>query len=225
MKKTYWYILFILTLNAGIVSHSSAQLSKLTASYQSFHVSKFLNGRIYTPPAQRIEGSPFFLEKKLFQGSILYDSIRYNNLMLQYDVFQEQLIVQYEQENNNFLIVINSEHLMEFSLENNEFIIYKDSLLKKGIYQNLFESPASKLLVHHEKYLSVDNNRRVNNFIIDKNYYLLYKNKSFSIDNKKDLIIAFEKDPKIKALIKANHLKFNSENIESSLVIILENLQ
>lgn len=160
------------------------------------------------------EGHPFFKENKPGTGSVVYDNVLYENVLLQFDEVQEVLVM----DSASRRIQLLNERISQFRLFNNHFIrIIKDTgnavLVRTGFYDLLYEGNTS-LLKKEEKIIRDDvATGELLRFIdIHEFYYLKRNNTYYSIQNKKS-VLSFFKDHKkdIRQYIRKNKLSYRKD--------------
>ncbi|MBW6502549.1 MAG: hypothetical protein K0B05_14255 [Bacteroidales bacterium] len=72
-----------------------------------------LNGRIWHNRYSKVQGTPYFLSDEFLKGSVSFNGIRYNDLDLKYDIYNDELILRIE---NRPVIILNKEMVDDFNL-------------------------------------------------------------------------------------------------------------
>ena len=135
MKTTFRIFLFFSLLFAYAFTYAQSSTIEPDKVYGLDPL--LYNGKIYNfvPPAA-IEGTPYFDGADFVKGSIKLRGVTYENLLLKYDVFHQQLILQYK---NNLgadnQIVISDAWLEAFNLEGHHFEMRSNLDSLKGIYK------------------------------------------------------------------------------------------
>ena len=124
------------------------------------------NGRHYTffpPPSTG--GNQFFSARQFENGSATIRGVIYNDLKLNYDIYNQHLILQYK---NNIgaanLIIISDAWLESFSFRDLHFEIISSQDTLKRIFQVLGTGPV-RILYFWEKKLKLDNIQGSKNYI------------------------------------------------------------
>jgi hypothetical protein len=173
------------------------------------------NGSQYSGyPFVFAEGHPFFKDNKPGTGSIVYDNVLYENVLLQFDEVQDVMIL----DSASRRIQLLNDRITRFTLYNNNFIrIIKDSsnipLVRTGFYNILYDGNTS-LLKKEEKIVREDVTTGVLLRFVDINkfYYIKRNNVYYSIQSKKSML-AFFKDRKkeIRQYIRKNKLSYRKD--------------
>lgn len=113
------------------------------------------NGRIYSPSHPRAEGNPFLNDGEWKHGSLLIQGDYYPDIKLNYDVTMDQVILKKEIENqeSHFPIILNSNFIESFELENRHFIN-----LDKAEINNALNGYAE--LIHEGRFLFFTKHRK-----------------------------------------------------------------
>lgn len=170
------------------------------------------NGRVFTGYPPNTIGNAFFLDKDKiwFNGSIVYDSILYDNMEFKYDVYTDQLIVRGKE---NIGFIVRSDKISGFSFDSSNFVLYDKAFkptVPDGFYQ-IVEKGSLSLIVKRQK-ITVDNmeEQKVRkNFVLADKFYVLENNKYHLISSKRSLfkLIRTKKKP-IKKYLKSQRLSF-----------------
>jgi hypothetical protein len=149
------------------------------------------NGRYYTfflPSSTG--GNQYFFGRQFENGSATIRGVIYNDLKLNYDIYDQNLILQYK--NNigaNNLIIISDAWLESFSFRELNFEIISSQDTLKRIFQVLGTGPV-RILYYWEKKLKLDNIQGSKNYVfsnairemnvyIDKQILRFRNNKNF----------------------------------------------
>ncbi|MEP7277372.1 MAG: hypothetical protein ABI813_01905 [Bacteroidota bacterium] len=159
-------------------------------------------------------GDPFFKDKEPGLGSVVYDGVLYENVMLQYDEIQDVVVM----EDSARRIQLINDRIARFRLFDNNFIrIVKDTenavLVRTGYYNLLYEGNIS-LLKKEEKYIREDPSTGVLLRFIESHvyYYLKRNNEYFSIKNKNSLLALFsDRKKEIRQYIRKNGLSYRND--------------
>jgi len=204
--------------DSNYVTTASATENLLTELYNS-RIGAALpinNGKLYLGYPPNIEGNAYFRYDVFQKGSLIYDGVLYENVMMNYDVVKDLLVIK-TNENSGFSISLFSPRIKAFSFSGLEFIyLDRDSennsiatgfylLLEKGKVTAL--SKTTKII--NEEIVGMTVKRT---FEEKTGYYILKDNRYYSIYDKKDLLAALQKhSAEIKGLLKKRHLKFKTD--------------
>ncbi|MBN2698076.1 MAG: hypothetical protein JXR52_04570 [Bacteroidales bacterium] len=79
-----------------------------------------LNGIYFDNPYYNTSGHPFLGEDRFLEGSVVYWNRRFDNLLLKYDLFAQQLLLHHEQQ-NPLVIVLPNDFITEFRMNGMTF--------------------------------------------------------------------------------------------------------
>jgi len=215
-------VIFLLVTSAGVCAQPST-----TAPDKAYGLDPLLhNGKFYTyflPPWTG--GTQFFNGPGFVKGSVTLRGVTYDNLRLKYDVFNQQLVLQYETSSgSDNLIVLSDAWLETFNLGGVHFEILaiQDSL--KRIYQVMGTAP-NRLLYYWYKELAIDGGIGIENYVFSapkRESYMLIGTKLFKYKNNKSFLALFdtEKQAALKKYFRQQHInvKKASDQVITELV-------
>ena len=206
----------------GVASHSHPQpIKNLIAFYENTIgiSSPIYSGREYVGYDLRINGHPYYSAPEWQTGSLLYDSLLYQNVLLNYDLALDALIVQSPENFNK--IVLNKEKISWFQLNDHLFANLATQELS-GFYDVLMGG-SIQFFVKNTKHMNkeVRNKEIYLEFVEETKYFVQKDGETHRIDNKRDLfkIFALEKKDMKKMLNKRN-LKFKNDPERAILSMI-----
>lgn len=210
-------LLLSLTLLAS-VTNAQDSLETYTRSRLGAD-SRLYNGREYIRNGTPAKGFPNFQWDSLHSGTLTYDGIAWSDMLLEYDLAQDQLVVR--DDSNSLLISLVPEKTPVFSIGPYHFrymMAATGQLPEPGFYQELFASGTTSLLARKRKNLippsSVDEPAR---YIQIDAYYLLQNGTANKIGNQSELLqVLGDKKEELKRYIRKNHLSFKRD-FEGSL--------
>jgi hypothetical protein len=186
--------------------------------------SKLYNGYEYIRNGTPAKGFPFFDSDSLLPGSLSYDGILYRNILLEYDLVQDQLVT-YDYTGKALISLITGK-IDRFSIGPHYFRYFvadkiASNLPKTGFYEVLYASGSVTLLERREKKLVFPTNRddpaRYDQEIL---YFLQVGDRFYRIDGKNDLLDALnDKKDALKKYIRENKIRF-SKQMEKALIQI-----
>lgn len=173
-----------------------------------------------------IEGHAYFQSPDWQKGSVLYDGILYENIIMKYDLYKDQLLVT-PQEQGRMFIGLFSPRVAKFSFSGYNFIRIDISDEKTspapGFYLHLASGKLS-VLAKRTKIISerIEGRTFLQKFDETVKYYLLKNGIYYYIKNKKD-IQAVIKDEKrdVQQFLSKNKLSYR-KNREQTLIAIAE---
>ncbi|MBN2614987.1 MAG: hypothetical protein JXR71_04775 [Bacteroidales bacterium] len=150
MKKIYPLIAFLVLL----CSLPTAILAQdVTLSNDLYGLSPVLyNGKYYTySPPVNTKGNQFIVDRHFTEGSVRVKGNLYDSLSLNYDIFNQQLILEfYTVEKNRLLISLSNAWLDSFTLGKKHFKALRVNGEKKEYYQVFGEGPFKILYFWHK---------------------------------------------------------------------------
>jgi hypothetical protein len=207
MSKIVFFIFFIFS-SEGIGAQASV-FENLNV-YDSDPV--LYNGKVYTFfTSPQTRGHQFFSDPEFIYGDVTIRKTHYSDLIINYDIYNQQLILKYTSNLGAVRIIIVSDAWLEaFSFNNINFWIADPGNQQKKIYQVLGKGPYH-ILYHWKKDLELDNFHGAKNFVFSKpqremnllvedDIFKYWNNKSFYSlfdQGKSDLIKEFLKRQKI----------------------------
>jgi hypothetical protein len=166
------YFLFVLfcSLTTSFTVFSQGQIAKNITGYEAlskcvkdeYGLDQLLvNGRYYEDMYLKKVGHPFLLQEQLSEGSILYRGNEYARLQMNYNIYDQELVVLIENNNEKVKIVPLNDFVTTFSIHNKYFAKYNLEGEPK-FYQVVFDSEKIRCLYFWSK--------RKNEFIKDNKY-------------------------------------------------------
>jgi hypothetical protein len=125
------------------VSYARSQFSKAMGTDGALY-----NGISFEKYWYGTKGTPFFKTEDFVTGNIYYDGTLYENVLLNYDLMRDQVVV--KSINNNLPLVAISERISTFTLGANTFIRIEKPANNNGIsvtgfYEKLYEGSVTVL--------------------------------------------------------------------------------
>ena len=196
---------------------------------QKLYHQQIEQGRQYKFSYADIKGHQFN-ESPVYQiGSLIFDGVGYQEILLNYDIYNDQVVTTMLQNGITQNIIVDKSRIEQFRIGPESFVNVTDSAksVPPGIYQLLFEKNHVQLLAKVEKYV-VGNNRPgelLKKFNTRHAYILSVGSESFSIASKKDLLLAFGENPEMRSTIQQAKIKFRKKTPdEDALLRVLDDL-
>jgi hypothetical protein len=194
--------------------YQKALMNTMAIYHQSFgSQSALYNGNKYGEfPFRFNEGHPFFNSVVPGFGSVIYDGILYDSVLMRYDEVSDVLVINAQADRIQLL----SEKVEYFKLFNSDFIrMEKDSLtnslVSSGFYNLLYKGKIS-LIKKQVKTIRevISSNAELQHFVDEKDHYYIKKGDIiFPIKRKKDLLrLLGDRRKEVQQFIRANKLKF-----------------
>jgi hypothetical protein len=176
------------------------------------------NGRYYNffPPLNT-GGTQYLISNRYETGSVTIRGVTYTDLMLNYDIYNQQLVLQYKSNSGAPTLIILSEAWLEsfrFKELNFELITTQDTL--KRIFQVL-GTGHMRILYYWKKNLNLDSFLGSKNHVFSparKEMYLSDRNKILIFRNNKTFLSLFGPDKRItvKEFVRSNNINIKKEN-------------
>ncbi|WP_338875864.1 hypothetical protein WBJ53_09565 [Spirosoma sp. SC4-14] len=181
------------------------------------------NGHEYIPHDRRIKIHPYFNSDTLQSGSITYNGLSYDRVLMLYDIVRDELAIQLPR--SPYRARPHSEQVTSFSLGPYQFKrITGDSLagVRTGFYQILYDGKI-QFLARHIKTVQEDLSSGVyRGTYIARDRYFIYKDGTYHEIRQKRSVFALFPDQKgpLRKYIRANHLKFKAQREKTITAIV-----
>jgi hypothetical protein len=230
MKSTLYILLIILlfSFSKTLISQSNAEvLDQVYGLDQNLY-----NGKIYSyviPPGTL--GHPFLNSRDYSAGSITVKGRCYQNIFLNYDIFNQQLLLKYiDEKSSQNIIEVSKGWLTSFTFGNMRFE-YLNLGQKPHFYQVLGEGQV-RILYYWWKNLNLDVTIQSSNYTFDptvRDAYVLMNGQLKPFSTKRSLVRLFDKQhrPEIKSYLRKNKIKMNkaSDQVMAELITFIGNIR
>lgn len=184
------------------------------------------NGAEYVPIPEPYEGFPFFASEYLEEGSVMYSGELFHNVPLEYDLVQDQLVIEhYDQRGYVTEVRLHDDLIDYFDLLGHRFIHVRGEPdwgdLRPGFYDLLHDGKIKLLCRRKKNKQDRIEDRRVNVSFIERNtYYLVRDGQAITLRNKAAVLKALaDKKKALRQFVRANRLKeVDKEEMMISLV-------
>jgi hypothetical protein len=190
------------------------------------------NGKFYTfYPPPKTKGNQFFKDHEFEKGSLKLRGIVYSNQMINYDIFNQLLILRYELSSGNVnRIIVSDAWLESFTINGVIFEIFSTPVPQKKIFQVL-GSGTYRILYHWKKDLELDGFHGSANYVFskpEKEMNLFSDGEILSYQNNKSFysLFGFEKRALVRDYLKNHKLnvKRATDREMSELISYCNNL-
>ncbi len=173
------------------------------------------NGKKYTyRPPPGTTGNQYIVTQLFFAGTVTLKGKTYRDLVLNYDIFNQQLLLQYADERDPLNVIeLSKAWLTHFSLDSLHFEYLR---LDQGpqFYQVLGNGPA-RILHYWRKSLNLNDRIGTSNFVFSKpvrDSYILKDGQLRYFNSRRSLVRIFDKAqrPEIKNYLRRNKVRVNS---------------
>ena len=174
---------------------------------------ELVNGMQYYDKHPRSLGHPYLLEGFVHQGSVRIRGVIYNNIWLKYDIFAQQVEVEYRTLNGaDNQVVLVGDRVDEFRIGEHFFRNLSFNGEQESFYQVIGSGHLICYIGWYKKLIPrVSDSRFTEEYTPPKRKYLLELDGKISeFQSKKDFVKLFPADRKkeMKKLVRQNHMQF-----------------
>lgn len=161
------------------------------------------NGKLFLNYDKTLENTNRFLFDDFKNGSVYYDGQIYNDLLLNYDIYKDELILKPNNVSEKTAIIVIKENVDYFIINKIKYMNFfqnnDDKGLNSGYWEELFFGNYIKSYTKHIKNRIdlINNDKLYDDFIYSNNFAIIYKNTTYNISSKKsvtNLFPNFKKD-------------------------------
>ena len=184
------------------------------------------NGKQYTYHYSDVTGHQFFNSPEFRKGSITIRGSRYDNVLLNYDIYNQQLVLQHtDLTGRTELLRLNEEFAEEFILDGKLFVRMTFPGTGTGFFQ-LIRSGKLTCLSYWEKNLIYSSTSKKNSYSFHKQFrsnYFLDNHRLRSIQSKSSFLTLFKQEYRreIKSYVRKEKIHFRKLSDED-LIKVLE---
>lgn len=218
LKISFYTIFLFIAYNSQSQNDSAASLHDWYDSKVGKENLDINNGKILLNYDIILKNNDRFYFNNYTLGSIVYDNQPYNNVLLNYDVNNDDLIIKPYGENDKMPIVLNKSKVNSFKVNGKNYINLDskktdNELNISGFYEEVLINNKINFYIKHKKDRRqiINDNQVFDDFTTITSYTILYKNQFYKITNKKSLTTIF---PELKKTI--NEYYSNNDSIEKS---------
>lgn len=136
-----------------------------------------------------------FYFKEYQSGGVIYDNQVYYNLVLNYDLLNDDLILKPNGESDKNPIILNKSKVKSFSMNQKNYVnlSYDNSTLPEfinGFYEENFKDSKIVFFIKHVKNKKnfINDSNLYDDFISNRSYFIFYKNTYHEINSRKNVI-------------------------------------
>lgn len=176
------------------------------------------SGPVYNDYRHSISNSlPFLKSANLEQGQVSYDNILYTNMLLNYDVYKDELVVQNPANQKIFKAL--KQRLNYFDIAGTRFKMVHafSGNPVPGFYEVVYSGTKTEILARHIKELdeNISGYVTVFSFTNSIKFYLKKGDRYFKIDNNRNLLNALgDKQAEVRKFIQDNRLSWKINTYE-----------
>ncbi len=174
---------------------------------------ELFNGIQYYKTNVQYKGNPYFPEDVFYNGSVTLRGVRYDNVLLKYDSYSQQLILKYTDFKDRVnLLLINEINVDSFCLEANCFQNLSLSDDRVLFHQVLGSGPVSCYIYWRKEIHSLNYDFQYTHQYSSPigKYYIRYMDEFHSIANRKELLGIFPESfqPELKRYLRQGNFRF-----------------
>ncbi|RLD62099.1 MAG: hypothetical protein DRI95_13470 [Bacteroidetes bacterium] len=178
-----------------------------------YHLDPILyNGKQYTYfVSSNMMGNQYFMNRDFSKGNVQINGVIYPDLDLNYDIFNQQLLLKFIKPNGiTSIVVIPKASLDIFNIKHNRFEVFKTKNKSEQIYQ-VIGKDSIQVLYSWKKRLNLDDASGISTFIFsesEKDTYVHINNQIKKYRNNKSFVSLFDsnKQKKIKKYIQEKNI-------------------
>ena len=221
---TFIFILFIGCFLSTVDSFSQSLPFRTGQENPLKEDQTLFNGKVWFNHYYDVRGDQFLFSKNYLLGSLTMNGKSYNNVGINYDIYNDEIITK---TNLGNLLLLNKEMVDSFTLvfgiTKYRFInVRKDSLEGINGYVNVLYEGNSALFVKYKKeieLLAVDD--KYDLFYQTYKIFLVKDGIGYQINNKNDLLkVFYEKKVQIKEFVKKNKVKVSKKDPQSIIPVV-----
>jgi hypothetical protein len=218
MGKTIFLLFFFLLTEVTSGIPKVTEISSVhyeTCGNDSIENQILYNGRLWQNPFQITEGDQFFLTSVFIHGSVTIDEKTFNNLLLRYDIYNDELLLQ---TGGGLILQLNKEMIEFFSLEfNNTNYQFKkfdtDTNMALIGYANVLHEGTLSVYVKYRKDLIPTSMTGGLSKFSQLNFIYINKDGKMSrVDSKKELLNQLEYQETIRDFIRSEKIRVSRKN-------------
>lgn len=193
-------------------------------------IKNIINGKTWTPSLMNSENSQLFLNSLGLKGQVQMQSTIYQNVILGYDLEQDEILATIKTRNNTKrIIALNKSELEEFKFSKGgqNFHFKRGDLIHENLNENTYyQVTISNGLVYviHRKLIKILRQKTSKySFKSDNNIYIIQKGLIHPVRNRRDLLkIYTNNSSEIKKFIQRNKLKINPKHPMDIIPVVLK---
>lgn len=189
--RRHFILCLLAVLNVEVLFSQTISLNEIYKAYDSLiglENAGFYNGPEFKDEYINSSGDSRYFNQNVFaQSAIEYKGQFYTNVLLEYDIFTDNVITRSDDYIGNFIVRLIPEYIFRFNLNGHNFVRLTDSDMDiggNGFYEIVSVGNPFKLFIKHirkKKERTLD--LTVQNSFENHNYYLIQNKDSYFIIN------------------------------------------
>lgn len=203
------FILLLLSINSFSQTNKKKEVSNYFDKIVGEEILNINNGKIHIDPYNLKNSHNYYSNKNFVKGSVFYDNQLYENVLIKYDIYKDQLVKSFEN-NNSFGITLTNEKTDYFLIEDKRFVNidnkYKFPKVITGFFEEKYLGKNISLYIKHFKTTkeTIIESSLYNEFKEYSDYQLLYNSTFTAVNTQKEILTAF---PQLKKEIRDYYKK------------------
>lgn len=199
----------------------------LTNKIQRLHFQQIKQGKQYHYYYPNIKGHQYWGNSVYETGTLTYEGISYQEVLLKYDNYNNLLVTTVVQNGLTNDIILDNSRIQGFIIHDQQFIHIVDGtgLLAPDFYILAFPGTEVQLYIKTQKTIVGNTGRPgelLKKFVQKDSHILLVEGEQYFVNNRKDVLKAFSKKPELVVSIKSSNLRFKKNELTASLMEILD---
>jgi hypothetical protein len=180
------------------------------------------NGKIWLGRYFNVYGTEFMIEDKFYRADISVNDIRFNNVEVKYDIYNDDLLVNYY---NRRIIILNRENVEEFTLYTGDrellFRNMRERNGLKGYYQVIYEDNSRLLKKWRKKRAQFVIEARYDEFQPDDVLVLVKDKETYQVKNRRRLLKIFgDNKREIRNFIRRENIHLDFKQPETIIPVL-----
>jgi hypothetical protein len=172
------------------------------------------NGTVYNFFSARTDGHQFLEGETFFKGSVTIGNKTYEELYLNYDIYNQEVLLRIELDRTSKIIALPKERISGFTIGNRSFVVLHDQQWEYSIYE-ITGSRELAILYRWNRNIKVSSNSDVYNYYYTdamRDMFLFRSSGLTRIRGKRDFLNAFEDDEKaaLKRYMRTHKIRFRT---------------
>jgi hypothetical protein len=231
--STVIFILLLISINSFSQTNEKKEISNYFDKIVGEENLDINNGKIHIDPYNLKNGNNnnYYLNKNFANGSVFYDNQLYENILIKYDIYKDQLVKSFG-DNIKFGITLINEKTDYFLIEDKKFVNidkkYKYPKAVTGFFEEKYSGKNISLYIKHFKTVKevIIETTLYAEFKAYSDYQLLYNSKFTTVNTQKEILTIFPQLKKeIKDYYKKNKIleETNPYQFKADLIKIIDN--
>lgn len=187
---------------------------------------ELVNGIFFMNRYLKALGHPFLWEDQFVNGSLVYHNKVYDDIMMKYDIYEQNLLINYHFNDKQITFLVVDEFVSEFSFNDKLFRYFSFHDLEPAFFQVISGGDELKCLYHwYKERRESFHNRTFSSFEFSessKRSYLLIQDKLIPFRNNRIFMKSFplEVQNQIRKFIRSNKIKVRTCDDSSMLKLM-----